>query len=78
MKPVIVARAMTSHEAAHRVLGDTEALRQVLRALTVRIRREGLAAGLDHDVRELAHAIGTQTPPARGGGSLLDEWLNDR
>ena len=78
MKPVIVPRPMTSHEAAHRVLTDTDALRQVLRSLAVRVRAEGVAAGLDQDARELAQAIGTRTPTVRRGGSLLDQWLNER
>lgn len=78
MKPVIVPRPMTSHEAAQRVLTDTDALRQVLRALAGRVRNEGLVAGLDEDAQELAQAIGAQTPTVRGGGSLLDEWLNER
>ncbi|BCI84784.1 hypothetical protein MTY66_64090 (plasmid) [Mycolicibacterium sp. TY66] len=76
IKPLIVPRPMTSGEAAQRVLADPEALGQVLRALAVRARNDGLAADLAHDARELAQAIGTQTPTVHGG-SLLDQWLSE-
>lgn len=76
IKPVVVPRPMTSAEAAGRVLTDTEALGQVLRALTVRVRNGELAAALAADAQELARAIGTQTPTVRGS-SLLDQWLSE-
>jgi len=77
MKPIVVPRPMTSDEAAQRVLADTDALSQVLRVLTERVRDGELAADLAHDVRELAQAIGTQTPTVRGGSSFLDQLFNE-
>lgn len=77
MKPIVVPRPMTSGEAAQRVLSDTDALSQVLRVLTERVRDGELAADLAHDVRELAQAIGTQTPIVRGGSSFLDQLFNE-
>ncbi|MFL0294981.1 hypothetical protein ACJH6J_28660 [Mycobacterium sp. SMC-18] len=77
MKPLVVPRPMTSGEAAQRVLADTDALGQVLRVLTERVRDGELAADLAHDVRELAQAIGTQTPTVRGGSSFLDQLFNE-
>lgn len=76
IKPIVVPRPMTSSEAAGRVLTDTDALGQVLRVLTVRVRNGELPADLAADARELAQAIGTQTPTVRGS-SLLDQWLSE-
>lgn len=76
IKPIVVPRPMTSGEAAGRVLTDTDALGQVLRALTVRVRNGELAPDLAADARELARAIGTQTPTVQGS-SLLDQWLSE-
>lgn len=76
IKPLIVPRPMTSAEAAQRVLTDTEALGQVLRGLTVRVRNGELPADLAADAHELARAIGTQTPTVQGS-SLLDQWLSE-
>jgi len=76
IKPIVVPRPMTSAEAAQRVLTDTEALGQVLRGLTVRVRNGELPAELAADAHELARAIGTQTPTVQGS-SLLDQWLSE-
>lgn len=76
IKPLIVPRPMTSAEAAQRVLIDTDALGQVLRALTVRARNGELAPDLAAEAHELARAIGTQTPTVQGS-SLLDQWLSE-
>jgi len=76
IKPLIVPRPMTSAEAAQRVLTDTDALGQILRALTVRARNGELPADLAADAHELARAIGTQTPTVQGS-SLLDQWLSE-
>ncbi len=78
IKPLIVPRPMTSGEAAQRVLTDTDALSQVLRVLAARVRNGELPAGLAADARELARAIGTQTPTTRNDVSLVDQWLNEK
>lgn len=77
IKPLIVPRPMTSAEAAQRVLTDTEALGQVLRALTARVRNGELPGDLAANAHELARAIGTQTPTTVKGSSLLDQWLSE-
>ena len=63
--------------ARGQVLADTDALGQVLRVLAARVRNGELPADLAADARELARAIGTQTPTSRNDVSLLDQWLNE-